>query len=124
MATTTTSRITSIIEKEFDSFLIEYDSVDLNVPNARNTGTQSEAAIFCYSNNDLAGVINFYEHQPPPVNSHIGSRNPHISINFHISRFNDIINILRNQRTLAIWFDFNSLDGGLFSDREPIGRQE
>jgi hypothetical protein len=124
MATTTTSRVTNTIEKEFDSFYIDYDSLDLNVPNPRNTGTESRASIVCYNKNDLAGVINFYDHQPPPVNSHIGSRHPHININFHISRFDDMINILRNQRSLSIWFDFDSLDGGLTTGVEPIGRQE
>jgi hypothetical protein len=39
MATTTTSRTTNIIEKEFDSFHIDYDSIDLSAPTPRNTGT-------------------------------------------------------------------------------------
>jgi hypothetical protein len=125
MVTTTTSRATNVIEKEFDSFQIDYESIDLSAPTPRNTGTECWATITCLAkSSDLAGVINFYEHQPPPVNSYGGSH-PHIIINFHISRFNDVINLLRNQRTLFLWFDFNRLEGGLSTEEpEPIGRRE
>jgi len=119
MATTTASPPTEI-EKELDSFMVSYTSLDIDDPHPMSTGTKSMANIICYNKNDIAGVINFYEHQPPPVNSYRVSAHSHIVINFHISRFNDIINILRNQRLLSLWFDFNRLDGGLImNEPEP-----
>ena len=112
MATKTASPPTSI-EKELDSFMVFYNSFDIDDPRPMSTGTKAEATIICYNRSSLAGVINFYEHQPPPVNSYRVSQHSHIIINFHISRFNDIINILQNHSGLSLWLDFNRLDGAL-----------
>ena len=78
------------IEEEFDNFMILYSSLDLGDKNPKTNGTRSTASIVCYKQSTLVGVINFHERQPPPINSYRGSRVPHININFHVSRFNDI----------------------------------
>ena len=118
MATETTQ--SDIIEIQFNSFAITYGSLDLG--DARNPGTQCWAYITCYDKNQAIGFIKFYERQPPPINSYRGSRP---MINFHVSRFNDIISILRYHKPLAISFDLIKLDGYLMnSERELIGQQE
>lgn len=122
MATIAANQL-NILERGFDSFEVTYFSQDLRVPNPRHTGTESGATIIFFDKNELAGAINFYEQQPLPINRFISSSRPHISLTFHISRFNDIMNVLRKESALTIWFDHNTLDGGLGGVREPIGQQ-
>jgi hypothetical protein len=113
------------IEEEFDRFMVLYSSLDLGDKNPQTNGTKSAATIVCYQGNQLVGVLSFHERQPPPVNSYRGSRVPHINLNFHISRFNEIMNLIRYQRPLTIWFDVSRSDGGLSSGEiEDIGQQE
>jgi hypothetical protein len=113
----------SYIERGFDSFLLDYDSLNLDSPEI--TGTKPDALITCYDKNELVGIIRFYDRQPPPANSYRGVHDPHININFHISRFNDIINILRYQKPLILWFDLRKSDAGLASaEQESTGQQE
>ena len=122
MAATTASQL-NVIEKWFDSYLVTYVSMDLGDP--ASSGTKCFAYIACYDKKQLVGLIKFYERQPPPVNSYRGTDpNYIVSINFHISRFNDIINILRYHKPLALSFDLMKLEGAVNSDFEPIGQQE
>jgi hypothetical protein len=102
------------VEREFDSFYLSYCSLDLD--DSTNPGTKSLAYITCLAKNQLVGNIVFYDRQPPPINSYRGSPpNYNLRINFHISRFNDIINILRYHRPLSLSFDLVRLDGAVNS---------
>jgi hypothetical protein len=119
----TTSRQVNLIERDFNSFMIYYDSIDLGDP--ANVGTKCVANIICFNNQQQAGILRFHERQPPPVNSYRGTQPNAIPlINYHISRFNDIIHILRSQKQLTLSFDLVRLEGGLVSiNYEPIGQQ-
>jgi hypothetical protein len=122
MATTTAGQL-NYVEKWFDSYLVTYMSVDLGDP--ASAGTKCFAYIACYDKQQLVGLIKFYERQPPPVNSYRGSDpNYIVSINFHISRCNDMINILRYHKPLALSFDLMKLEGSVSSDFEAVGQQE
>jgi hypothetical protein len=122
MATRTASQL-NYIEKEFDSFLVTYSSLDLGDP--ANSGTKCMAYIACYDKEQLVGFIKFHERQHPPINSHRGSHPNYILvINFHISRFNDIINILRYNKPLSLSFDLIKLEGAVNSGFESIGQEE
>jgi len=118
---TTTARQVNQIEREFNTFMIYYDSVDLGDP--ASVGTKCVANILCFNNQQQAGILRFHESQPTPVNSYRGTQPNAIPlINYHISRFNDIINILRSHKQLALSFDLVRLEGGLANmNYEPIG---
>jgi hypothetical protein len=112
------------IEKKFDSFNVSY--LSLNFGDPPNIGSRCMAYIDCRDGQKPVGGIKFFDREPPPPNSYHGSYpNYTPTINFHISRFNDIINILRYQKPLSLWFDFIKLDGGVTSTvYESIGQQE
>lgn len=101
------------IDRDFDNFYVSYASLDLD--DSTNPGTKSWAYITCLNKNQMVGTIVFYERQPPPINSYRGSPpNYNLRINFHISRFNDIINILRYHRPLSLSLDLVRLDGAVY----------
>ena len=119
--TTTTARQASFIERDFDSFSVFYDSVDLGDP--ANVGTKCVANILCFNNRQQVGILRFHDRQPPPVNTYRGSQpNYVVLINYHISRFNDILSILRLQKQLTLSFDIISLAGGVVTTYQPIGQ--
>ena len=110
------------LSRQFDSFAIFYTSMNINGTNA---GTSCMPYIQCYDKEELVGIILFYENQPPPTNTYRGSH-PHyrFHITFHISRFNDIINILRYHKPLSLNFDLIRKDGSLeTSERQHVGEQ-
>jgi hypothetical protein len=114
----------SQIERQFDNFNVSYFSE--NFGESPNFGSRCMAHIECRDGDKQVGAIKFFDREPAPSNSYHGSHPYYIPVlNFHISRFNDIINILRYQKPLSIWFDFNRLDGALTSPiYETIGQEE
>ena len=92
------------IEIAFDSYLITNASLDLGQSPKIQPGTTSKAYISCHDKEEMVGV-NFYDRQPPPNSYRIARPNNILVINFHFSRFNDIINILRYHKPLILTFD-------------------
>jgi len=119
------SELPSIIKK-FDKYKIFYWStahISLDNPNSMNS--DSEAAIYCYLNGQGIGRMIFYNFEPLPASKYIASPWNQLEIVFHINRFNDIINIVRYEKTLALTLNPNTSYGTLSTeDLEPVGEQE
>jgi len=71
--------------------------------------------------NETVAYVDFYDEIPIRRNSYTGGFFPVIYINFHLSRFNEIFNILRNVRPLFVWLDTNGWRGGIYSNAVSIG---
>lgn len=117
------------IDNEFISFSLGYTSIDTLDP--QHLGSKTEAVIYLYnSEGATVGIIKFQERQPPlpntiRPNTDTASHIPYIpEISFHISRFNDIMNILRYQKPLRFRYDLITVTGQINSGTEAIGQQE
>jgi hypothetical protein len=87
------------------------------------SGYDYEAKINCYKNNKLVGEIRFYkdDFNIPVSNIQDGI----LKINFPISRFNDVITILRYEKPLYIVVNTQHNFGGVANtSKEPIGEEE
>ncbi len=98
---------------QFDSYKLWYYS-----------GSQSsyEALIYCYKGSKHVGQINFEEDHKLAQNS---SESFGPVINYPISRFNDVMTILKEEKPLCLFL--NTTNGiGIVStvDREPVGEEE
>ena len=100
------------VTRAFDSYRIWYSSRH-----------PYEAHIYCYKATKLVGRIVFFKDDtaiPPNANQPSGP-----SIHYPISRFNDVINILRYEKPLYLHLNLANLIGEVAtSDLEPTGEQE
>jgi hypothetical protein len=112
----------AIISKGFDSYSIKYSS-------RKGQSTNLYAAITLYNgiNHNTAGFIWFTDFSVQDDNSY---KNNKIHLNFDISRFNNIVTILRYEKPLKIYLNDNSKKEGWIqtsvqaSGIEPVGEQE
>lgn len=104
--------IMATIRKDFDSYKIWYYSAH-----------SYEAIIYLYQEGSYVGRIVFYRNNvslPPNRNSASGP-----SIHYPVSRFNDIISILRYEEPLYLFLNLNNLVGIIATEeQEPIGEEE
>jgi hypothetical protein len=71
---------------------------------------------------EIVAYISFFDTTPLPDNSYTNNL---INIHFPISRFNDVIGILRYEKPLRIQFDTSKLEGYIQTkEMELIGEQE
>jgi hypothetical protein len=95
-----------------------------------NTGhiQDPRAQIYFATRNAPLGFFRFHEpvgtERLPPNStiSYVGFTIPVICYN--ISRFNEIINLLRYTKPIHFYFDYANLSGYLQSDFESVGQQE
>ncbi len=78
--------------------------------------------IYCYSGEKDAGEIIFVKDNESLPKNHI--TNDKLMVHFPISRFNDIINILRYEKPLYLFISDNGAAWLGTSSREPTGDQE
>lgn len=64
----------------------------------------------------------FRDEFPPRIN--FINSNDNIVLHYHISRFNDIINILRYEKPLYIYIETDNWGRGILTDPEGIGEEE
>lgn len=102
----------SLIRKDFDSYKIWYSS-----------GHPYDAHIYCYKEGTYVGRFVFYKDgQNVPPNSNLPS-GP--SLHYPLSRFNDIVSILRYEKPLYLFLNTANNIGHLAtSQNEPVGDQE
>ena len=122
MATLPTVGLEATIRKEFDSFQVFYETDTMK----RDEGYRCEADIPCISRGETVAGLHFYDSEPIPKNwvEMHEKRDPIPMLNFHISRFKDIMNILRYQKPLWILYEYRYLRGTLYGGNEDIGQQE
>jgi hypothetical protein len=106
----------TLILKEFDSYTVEYFS--------KNGESDTRKAIIrCFTGNSQqeVGRITFLDVKPLPDNNFHSNL---IYVYFHLSLFDDIIDILRNEKPLRIYLEDYIKVGGIITSYEPIGEQE
>lgn len=47
-----------------------------------------------------------------------------IFLNFHMSRFNDVYNLIRHEKPIFVVIDPQTLDGHVMSQNEPVGQED
>jgi hypothetical protein len=98
--------------KPFDSYKIWYYS-DFTY----------DALIYCYNGSSYAGRLAFIADDKPLPENKMWSNQP--SLYYHTSKFEDIIDILRNEGPLYLYFNDNNNVGILAtSQKEPVGEEE
>jgi hypothetical protein len=116
-----------VIQRNFNYYTLGLYSGLYTPANVPNTDySRSFGYITCYHEKEAVGYIKFFDRELIPPNSYIGSSpNSQPVLNFHISRFNDIMTILHYEKTLAIIIDPNTLQGSVSAiSYEPVGEQE
>ena len=96
------------ITKDFDQYRLQYYS--------------EQAYIECWKGGVPAGTIVFQKDGVPlPPNELVNNR---IVLYYLLSRFNEVISILRHEKPLYLWLNPNNLMGSVSTTLEPIGEQE
>jgi len=102
----------AVVRKDFDAYKIWYYS-----------GHPYDALIYCYRAGAYVGRIVFFRDEasvPPNVNYTSGP-----SIHYPVSRFNDIVTMLRYEKPLYLFLNLDNLIGILAtSEQEPTGEEE
>jgi hypothetical protein len=70
----------------------------------------------------MVGTLTFVDDNKPIPRNEI--RDDVLNIHFSISRFNDIINILRYEKPLQLYLSTTDWHGTLGTETEPTGEQE
>lgn len=100
------------VQANFDSYKFWYYS-----------GHPYEALVYCYQGAAYVGRIVFFADGsaiPPNANYQSGP-----SIHYALSRFNDVITTLRNEKPLYLFLNLDNLIGMVATDqREPTGEEE
>jgi len=82
-----------------------------------------EALIYCYNGSSYAGRMVFIAEDKPLPENRMWSNQP--SLHYQISRFDDIIDILRNEGPLYLFYNDSNHVGILAtSQKEPVGEGE
>ena len=105
--------------------MIEFESYRIFYWSNTSTGYPEAEIILKGTSGADVGVIKFYQTIPANCNKLIG--NNLIYLCYHISRFNDIINILRYEKPLFIYINSQNMAGGIWTKEgtyEPVGEEE
>jgi hypothetical protein len=104
------------INKIFDSYSITY---------VAGPATQlSQAVISCYNGSTAAGRIYFYANGSG-LPSNKQEADGSITLYYEISRFNDVVSLLRYEKPLALYLISTSSYGYIYTgSHEPVGEQE
>ncbi len=99
------------VTKPFDSYKLWYYS-----------HFNPEAIIYCYKGRLQVGQINFYNDASVPQNS---SKTFGPEINYPISKFNDVITILKEEKPLCLFLSTHTGVGIVSTaEKEPVGEEE
>jgi hypothetical protein len=105
----------AIIKKAFDSYSIVHSSGN----------SQYEADIACFITgtvNMIGRIIFFKDDSPLPANVNLAF-GP--EIHFPLSRYSEVVDTLRQEKPLYLWFDTSTLVGAVATtDKEPVGEEE
>ncbi|MCG7968283.1 MAG: hypothetical protein JAY63_16985 [Candidatus Thiodiazotropha taylori] len=100
------------IRKDFDSYKIWQYS-----------GHKYEAVVYCFRANTRVGELIFHKDSVKLPQNRLQSDKP--VIHFPISRFKDIISIIRHESPLCLFLNLDKQIGMVAtSEHEPIGEEE
>ena len=108
----------SSINKDFDQYTLDYDGGE-----ALQSG--NAGAVFnCYKSNTYVGSIIFWSDKgPTPPNSYDSARKA-IVLYYEMSRFNDVVTLLRLEKCLQLGINSTTLRGGISINRRvAVGEQ-
>jgi hypothetical protein len=106
------------IIKNFDSYRIKFWG--FNRKGSSDAGRTS-VTISLFDGNVLVGHLNFHDY---PLSLNLYENNV-VTMNFHISYFNDMIDLLRYEKPLQLHFEDRKLGGNIQTiSHEPVGEQE
>jgi len=105
----------AIYSEAIDTYLVYHLNTD-------NTYDQS-GVINCYLGNSYKGSLYFYRDGASiPASSRSGSG--YLYLRFNANQMMEILETLRQETPLTIWFNDVNLWGGLTTSKEPIGEEE
>lgn len=111
----------TVIQKAFGMYRIDYLSRSQETFGVIHSITEVSVRVSPH-NQDQVGIIMFRDEFPPRTN--FINSNDNIVLHYHISRFNDIINILRYEKPLYIYIETDNWGRGILTDPEGIGEEE
>ncbi len=80
------------------------------------------AGIYFYEDNKYRGYAYFYA-DDTPLNPPVYQNNGRIFVHYNISQFQDISNIIREEKPIYLYFH-NPSNAGIQTGREPVGEEE
>ncbi len=103
------------LRRRFDAYRVQYTAANGNQPQAR---------IICYEGDDVAGMLTFYRDEagvPAPMSF----QDDKISIGFAVKRFSEVLDLMRHESPLELYFDPEGEWGAILScEMEPVGENE
>ena len=107
-----------VIEKEVRSYHIGHISADNSAPYPK----ESAWIQLIDEDKQHIGKLIFVDMSPLPNN--IVHSNNEFDAFYHLDRFNDIVNILRYEKPIGIYFDNDYKRFEIQATREPVGEEE
>ena len=107
----------AIINKEIDTYRLYHYNVD------STSGNNVICSIYCFKGGQFMGGLTFYKEGvtiPPSVKTTQGE--PYLR--FPENQLANIIETLRQEKPLYLWFNDISKYGGLKTSSEPVGEEE
>lgn len=107
----------SMVVQKCDRYLVNY------IGGTTLQGKGSGATIQCYNGNQMVGLIEFFaDHVTMPANS---TANGQVILYYEMSRFGDVMNILRYEKPLMLAVNNDTKFGYIgTSTTEPVGEEE
>lgn len=105
--------------KPFNKYVLYYISSSGAGP---QVGVPQLAEIDCFKKGNRAGIIYFFPDGANLPNNSVGVNG--IYIYFHLSRFNDVITTLREEKPLYLCFNEEKKIAYIGTSFEPIGERE
>jgi len=102
------------------------DSYSVRLWSSRRTNNLSPgtalAGIYFYEGNKYRGYAYFFA-DDTSLNPPIYQNNGRIFVHFNISQFQEISNIIRNEKPIYLYY-YSPSNAGIQTGREPVGEEE
>ena len=113
----------TLIVKEFNAYEIVYSSIGYKIIGNPNTYSKNSADINLSFNGNYVGRILFSKDSP--LQKNMVDAPDYITLRYSLSLFNNVIDILRNEKPLLITLDTTSWNGAIRTKNdEPVGEEE
>jgi len=104
------------VRKTFDHYRVQYTSSTRSLP---------LASITCYSGETPVGLVEFVETAAELREPFIHQPSGMIFLPYLLRRFHDVIDLLRNEKPLELYFNPDGKWGSILtSEAEPVGEGE